>query len=140
MYVLNLPPCTEPLLIPQQAQGNMHRLQRMVARKLSAIGSESNSNSASTADQSSDSVVSSPLNPSWNSNESYSYSEEDDATFGLIFLLIVVMIFAFFLAYLKVRYYSTLTILFYPLSTLVNQFLSIIIFPTTILILSRFTL
>jgi len=78
--------------------GNMHKLQRLLSRKLSAIGSESDSVTA----ESSDSVVSSPPNTNWG-NDSYSYSEsEDNATFGLIFLLIVVMIFAFFLAYLKV--------------------------------------
>jgi len=77
--------------------GNMHKLQRLLSRKLSAIGSESDSVTAE-----SDSVVSSPPNTNWG-NDSYSYSEsEDNATFGLIFLLIVVMIFAFFLAYLKV--------------------------------------
>eukprot|EP00026_Physarum_polycephalum_P012693 Phypoly_transcript_13020.p1 GENE.Phypoly_transcript_13020~~Phypoly_transcript_13020.p1 ORF type:complete len:325 (+),score=46.18 Phypoly_transcript_13020:53-976(+) len=82
---------------PVFAQGNMHKIQRLFARKLSAIGSESNSASAS---ESSDSVASS--SPTWSTSTSYSYDEEDDATFGLIFLLIVVMIFAFFLAYIKV--------------------------------------
>jgi len=82
---------------PVFAQGNLHIIQRLFARKLSAIGSESNSASASE----SDSVVSSPPN-TWSSSTSYSYDEQDDATFGLIFLLIVVMIFAFFLAYIKV--------------------------------------
>jgi len=77
-------------------EGGMHRLQRLVARKLSAIGSESGDK------ETSDSVVSSPTNTNWNSTDSYSYTESDNATFGLIFLLIVVMIFAFFLAYLKV--------------------------------------
>jgi hypothetical protein len=77
------------------AQTNMHRLQRAFARKLSAIGSESASSSVAASSDSAAPGV------SWG-NDSYSYSEEDDAAFGLIFLLIVVMIFAFFLAYLKV--------------------------------------
>lgn len=81
---------------PVDNEGGMHRLQRLVARKLSAIGSESD------AKETSDSVVSSPTNTNWNSTDSYSYTESDNGTFGLIFLLIVVMIFAFFLAYLKV--------------------------------------
>lgn len=84
------------LTLIKTPQGNMHRLQRVFARKLSAIGSDSGSASA----ESSDSVVSPP---NFGSTDSYSYSEEDDATFGLMFLLIVVMILAFFLAYLKVE-------------------------------------
>lgn len=83
------------------AQTNMHRLQRVFARKLSAIGSESASAASEGAGSASVSGESDAVNPTWGT-DSFSYSEDDDATFGLIFLLIVVMIFAFFLAYLKV--------------------------------------
>lgn len=83
---------------PDYTQGSVYRLQKIFARKLSAIGSESNSVGSS---ESSDSVVSSPPNPNGGGyTDSYSY-EDDDAT-GMIFLLIVVMILAFFLAYLKI--------------------------------------
>lgn len=79
------------------APTNIRKIQNLVARKLSAIGSESSSSPSSESSESSDSISSSN---SWGSASFY--SEDDDATFGLIFLLIVVMIFAFFLAYIKV--------------------------------------
>lgn len=80
------------------APTNIRKFQNLVARKLSAIGSESSSSPSSSESSESDSISSS--SNSWASTSLY--SEEDDATFGLIFLLIVVMIFAFFLAYIKV--------------------------------------
>lgn len=82
------------------AQTNIRKLQTLVARKLSAIGSESSSAHSSESSQSSESSDSISIGSSSSSNSFY--FEDDDATFGLIFLLIVVMIFAFFLAYIKV--------------------------------------
>lgn len=78
--------------------GNVYKFQKLLSRKLYGAGSQS-------ASESSDSVVSSTPNlPNGNSNSLYgdSYSMEEDDTTGFIFLLIVVMLLAFFLAYLKI--------------------------------------
>jgi hypothetical protein len=74
------------------AQQGLFRLRQAFARKLNAIGEQSSSSSVSSS--------SSSDNQSNSIGYSDSYSEEDDT--GIIFLLVVVMVLAFFLAYLKI--------------------------------------
>lgn len=81
--------------------GSVARLHN-IARRLASIGSESSSKSSSES-----SVSDSNANPSSPDNNdsssySYSYSDEEDFATGMIFLFVVVLVLAFFLAYCKI--------------------------------------